>query len=89
MEINKKYSFDTITKDFCAFIEEKTIFDNGDTYSAAPIRKVYENSVYGRKQLQKEIPEPFCSAALAIFGETPTVKDILEASESHPISENQ
>lgn len=36
-------------------------------------RKAYSNSVYGRKELQKELAEPYYSAVMAVWGDEPTV----------------
>ncbi len=41
-----------------------------------PHRKAYSNSVFGRKELQKELGEPYLSAVMAVWGDEPTVAPV-------------
>lgn len=43
-----------------------------------PWRKAYINSESDREHLRAELPEPYLSAALAVWGDTPTVEDVIE-----------
>lgn len=38
-----------------------------------PIRREYSNSEYDRHYLKSELSEPYLSAVLSIWGETPTI----------------
>lgn len=45
-------------------------------------RRAYVNSPIGRNQISEELAEPYLSAVMAVWGDTPTVEDTEENSES-------
>jgi hypothetical protein len=52
-----------LTKDSVSVVNENGIW------------KAYENSERGRKELQAEVPEPYSSEILAVWGDTPTIEE--------------
>lgn len=72
-------TIDALTKNSVSVKRQKTITAEGSTYEIGePHRCAYVNSVSGRKQLAAELPEPYLSAVLAVWGDNPTVSDISE-----------
>lgn len=72
-------TIDALTKNSVSIKRQKTITAEGSTYEIGdPNRCAYVNSTYGRAQLAKEVPEPYLSAVLAVWGDNPTVSDISE-----------
>ena len=69
-------TIDALTKNSVSVKRQKTITAEGSTYEIGePHRCAYVNSVSGRKQLAAELPEPYLSAVLAVWGDAPTVAD--------------
>lgn len=69
-------TIDALTKNSVSVKRQKTITAEGSTYEIGdPHRCAYANSVSGRKQLAAELPEPYLSAVLAVWGDAPTVED--------------
>jgi len=58
----------------------KIVEDAGEEFCTPPHAKAYINSAEGREELKAEVPEPFLSAVLAAWGDTPTLA--FEFSES-------
>lgn len=57
--------------------------DGGEVYRFPPHIKLYPNSVWGRKELSADLPEPYLLTALTLWGDTPTVADpVAEPLES-------
>ena len=56
------------------FIQDGVSYEIGE-----PHRCAYVNSVSGRKQLAAALSDPYLSAVLAMWGNTPTVEDIEES----------
>lgn len=72
-------TIDALTKNSVSVKRQKTITAEGSTYEIGdPHRCAYANSVSGRKQLAAELPEPYLSAVLAVWGDAPTVEDPAE-----------
>lgn len=47
---------------------------NGVKYPIGdPNRKSYDNSIFGRKQVEEELPQNLQNAILAVWGDEPTV----------------
>ena len=69
-------TIDALTKNSVSVKRQKTITAEGSIYEIGePHRCAYVNSVTGRKQLAAELPEPYLSAVLAVWGDAPTVED--------------
>lgn len=69
-------TLDALTKNSVSVKRQKTITAEGSTYEIGdPHRCAYVNSVSGRKQLAAELPEPYLSAVLAVWGSVPTVDE--------------
>lgn len=47
-------------------------------------RKTYTNSEIGRQDLREEVPEPYLSEILTVWGNTPTVIEKLPQEPEHP-----
>lgn len=75
-------TLDALTKNSVSVKRQKTITAEGSTYEIGePHRCAYVNSVSGRKQLAAELPEPYLSAVLAVWGDAPTVEDPAEGGD--------
>lgn len=69
-------TLDALTQNSVSVKTRKTITQDGIGYEIGdPHRCAYMNSVSGRKQLAAELPEPYLSAVLAVWGDAPTVAD--------------
>ena len=72
-------TLDALTQNSVSVKTRKTITQDGIGYEIGdPHRCAYVNSVSGRKQLAAELPEPYLSAVLAVWGDAPTVEDPAE-----------
>ena len=70
-------TIDALTKNSVSVKRQKTITAEGSTYEIGdPHRCAYANSAAGREQIEEELPEPYLSAVLAVWGDNPTVSDI-------------
>lgn len=52
---------------------QKSMEVEGTVYVLGGNRCSYINSIHGREQLAEGLPEPYLSAVLAVWGDTPTV----------------
>jgi hypothetical protein len=69
-------TLDALTKNSVSVKRQKTITADGSTYEIGePHRCAYANSASGREQIAKELPEPYLSAVLAVWGSVPTVDE--------------
>ncbi|GEM_PF-38000 len=66
--MSEKYTLDILTDDNVSIKKEDC-------------RKAYANSESGRQELKTEIPEPYLSQVLAIWGDVPTVIEELPESQ--------
>lgn len=72
-------TIDALTKNSVSIKRQKTITADGSTYEIGdPNRCAYANSSSGREQIAEDLPEPYLSAVLAVWGDNPTVSDISE-----------
>ena len=75
-------TIDALTKNSVSVKRQKTITAEGSTYEIGePHRCAYANSTTGREQIAAEVPEPYLSAVLAVWGDAPTVEDPAGESE--------
>ena len=76
MQMEETVMLELLTQDSVSVKTQKVLLQNGTVYQVGcPHRCAYVNSVSGRKQLAAELPEPYLSAVLAVWGSVPTVDD--------------
>lgn len=76
-------TIDALTKNSVSVKRQKTITAEGSIYEIGePHRCAYVNSTYGRAQLAKEVPEPYLSAVMAVWGNDPTIDVPAEGGET-------
>lgn len=76
-------TIDALTKGSVSVKVQKTIVQDGIAYEIGePHRCAYVNSAYGRAQLAKEVPEPYLSAVMAVWGNDPTIDVPAEGGET-------
>lgn len=75
--MQKRYEIDMLNSDSVSVkTQNHMIIDGVDYDIGLPHRKAYINSVKGRAELSSEIPEPYLSGILAVWGDEPTVEDL-------------
>lgn len=75
--MQKRYEIDMLTKDSVSVkTQNYTTIDGVDYDLGLPNRKAYINSIKGRAELMAELPEPYLSGVLAVWGDEPTVEDL-------------
>lgn len=74
MEIT--FTVDALCADSASVKTEQTANVDGKVYVIGePSRRAYVNSERGRAILQEDVPEPYLSAILAVWGDTPTMNE--------------
>ena len=69
-----KISLDMLTQDNVSLQKQQiTVIDGVEYPIGQPWRRAYVNSTQGRTQVQTEVDEPYRTAILAVWGDTPTV----------------
>lgn len=59
-----------------SIVKKKYLIDEGkEYYIGDPHRTSYVNSVIGRSLLQQEVPEPYYSSIISVWGDIPLVED--------------
>ena len=77
--MNEKITLDMLTQDSVSLKKQQYATVDGKEYPIGePWRRAYINSVQGRIQVQSEVTEPYLSAIMAVWGETPTVTEPTE-----------
>ena len=77
--MNEKITLDMLTQDSVSLKKQQYTTVDGQEYPIGePWRRAYINSIQGRVQVQSEVPEPYLSAIMAVWGETPTVTEPTE-----------
>ena len=75
----EKITLDMLTQDSVSLKKQQYATVDGKEYPIGqPWRRAYINSTQGRAQVQAEVPEPYLSAIMAVWGETPTVTEPTE-----------
>ena len=75
----EKITLDMLTQDSVSLKKQQYATVEGKEYPIGePWRRAYTNSVQGREQVQAEVPEPYLSAIMAVWGDTPTVTEPTE-----------
>lgn len=67
----EKIILDMLNQNFVS-VKKQNYTDDGQSIGQ-PWRRAYVNSIQGRQQVQEEVPEPYLSAIMIIWGDTPTV----------------
>lgn len=69
-----KMTLDMLT-DKSVSVRTQTYIEHGGVEYAVgePHRRAYVNSERGRAEIAAELPEPYLSAVLAVWGEAPTI----------------
>ena len=76
MQMEETVMLELLTKDSVSVKTQKVLLQNGTVYQVGcPHRCAYVNSVLGRQQLLQQVPQPYCSAVLAVWGAQPTVEE--------------
>lgn len=69
-------TLDMLSQDSVSVRRQKYAVVDGQEYPVGqPWRRAYVNSAKGRERIQRELPDPYLSAVMAVWGETPTVTD--------------
>lgn len=69
-----RITLDMLTETSVSVKTQKYIEDGGVEYAVGePHRRAYVNSERGRAEIAAELPEPYLSAVLAVWGEAPIV----------------
>lgn len=72
----EKIMIDTLTSDSVSVKKQNFVMIEGKEYPVGdPWRRGYANSSSGRQQVQEEVPESYCTAIFAVWGNEPTVTD--------------
>ena len=67
---------DELTQDKVSVVKQKVIVVENVEYPIDGIwRTAYINSDRGRKQVKSEIPEPYLSTIMTIWGDSPTINE--------------
>ena len=75
----EKITVDTLTKDSVSLKKQQYTTVDGKEYPIGePWRRAYVNSVQGRSQVQAEVPEPYKTAIMAVWGDVPTITEQAE-----------
>ena len=75
----EKITLDMLTQDSVSLKKQNhTVVDGKEYPIGEPWRRAYVNSVQGRAQVQAEVPEPYLSAIMAVWGDAPTVTEQAE-----------
>ena len=75
----ERITLDMLTQDSVSLKKQQYATVDGKEYPIGePWRRAYINSVQGRIQVQSEVTEPYLSAIMAVWGETPTVTEPTE-----------
>lgn len=76
-------TIDALTKGSVSVKVQKTIVQDGIAYEIGqPQRRAYVNSESGRAKLSEEVPEPYLSAVMAVWGNDPTMEEPAEGGET-------
>lgn len=72
----EKITLDMLTQDSVSIKKQQFIVQDGKEYAIGDIwRRAYVNSIQGRQQVVNEVPEPYKSVIMLMWGDTPTVNE--------------
>lgn len=76
MDTKFEYSVDILTPNGVTVKKQKYIEENGIREDIGMIHaKAYQNSATSREELVAEVPEPYLSGILTVWGDVPTVAE--------------
>lgn len=71
-----RITIENLTQDGVNIKKQRIIIDNEQELNVGePFRVSYINSSSQKQQMIEEVEEPFCSAILAVWGESPTIEE--------------
>ena len=74
MDIKTRISLDVLNENSVTVKTQRYTVMDGEEVNIGEIRaRAYPNSERGRAELAEEVPEPYLSAVLAVWGDEPTV----------------
>ena len=72
----EKISLDMLTETSVSVKTQKYVEDGGVEYAVGePHRRAYVNSERGRAEIAAELPEPYLSAVMSVWGDSAKVID--------------
>lgn len=72
--MDEKISLDELTSLGVSVVKKKTAIIDGKEYLLGSIhRRSYSNSESGRADISTELPQPYLSAVMSVWGEEPLV----------------
>ena len=72
----EKITLDMLTQDSVSVKKQQYIVQDGKEYAIGePWWRAYVNSISGRQQVENEVPEPYKSVILLMWGSEPTVSE--------------
>lgn len=79
MEIKNAITIDNLTADSVSVKTQRVLVEDSGIYPVgSPNRKAYMNSESGRAKLAADVPDPYCTAVLEVWGEDTTVDENIE-----------
>ena len=74
----EKITLDMLTQDSVSLKKQKFTIADGKEYAVGgPWRRAYENSASGRTSVISEVADPYKTAIFTVWGNAPTVKEII------------
>ena len=74
--MNERIYLDMLTVDSVSLRKQTFATVEGDEYPIGqPWRRAYSNSVSGRAQVELEVSEPYKTAVLTVWGNSPTIDE--------------
>ena len=73
LEIETKITIDLLSV-YSVSVKKERFYENERL--GEPERRVYTNSPFGRKELEKNVEDPYYSAVMEIWGEEPVLEDV-------------
>lgn len=72
--MDKKITLDSLSFNSVSLKKQEYVVVDGVEYTKdLPHRKAYLNSEKGRIEVQSEVPEPYLSAIMSVWGDSPTI----------------
>lgn len=78
MEIKNKISLDALNENSVTVKTQQYVEINGEELNVGELHaRAYMNSERGRAELAEDVPEPYLSAVLAVWGDAPKVAETI------------
>jgi hypothetical protein len=75
--MTEKTYLDSLTADHVHLRKQNYTTIDGVEYPIGnPWRRAYVNSTSGRAQVQADVAEPYLTAIMAVWGDSPTIEDV-------------